>query len=89
MTPQMALELTQRALTMALMLGAPIMITAMVVGVAINILQTITSIKDMSLTFVPKAVAAAAVTGIALPWGIQTMNAYFSEMYIIMSQISP
>lgn len=89
MTPQMALELTQRGLTMALMLGAPIMVTAMVVGVAINILQTITSIKDMSLTFVPKAVAAIVVTGFSLPWGIQMMNAYFSEMYIIMSQISP
>ena len=89
MTPQMALELTQRALTMAVMLGAPVLITAMVVGVAINILQTITSIKDQSLTFVPKAAAAAVITGLALPWGIQTMNAYFAEMYTIMSQISP
>lgn len=89
MTPQMALELTQRGLTMAMMLGAPVLITAMVVGIVINILQTITSIKDMSLTFVPKAIAAAAITGFTLPWGIQMMNAYFSEMYQIMSQISP
>ena len=52
MTPQMALELTQRALMTAMMLGAPVLVTTMLVGVALNIFQTITSIKDMSLTFV-------------------------------------
>ncbi|NLG35419.1 MAG: flagellar biosynthetic protein FliQ [Lentisphaerae bacterium] len=89
MTPQMALELTQRALMTAMMLGAPVLITAMVVGVLINIIQTVTSIKDMSLTFVPKAIIAAAVTGFSLPWGIQTMNAYFREMYGMMTQMPP
>ena len=89
MTPQMALELTQRALIMAIMLSAPVLLTAMVAGILLNIFQTVTSIKDMSLTFVPKALFAAAVTGISLPWGIQTMNAFFSEMYGMMSQMPP
>ncbi len=89
MTPQMALELTQRALMTAMMLGAPVLVTTMLVGVALNIFQTITSIKDMSLTFVPKVVIAAAVTGFSLPWGIQTMNAYFGEMYGLMVQMQP
>ena len=89
MTPQMALELTQRALMITMMLGAPVLIITMVVGILLNILQTVTSIKDMSLTFVPKVVIAAAVTGISLPWGIQTMNSYFSEMYGLMIQMRP
>lgn len=89
MTPQMALELTQRALMTAMMLGAPVLITAMVVGILLNIIQTVTSIKDMTLSFVPKVVAAAVVTGISLPWGIQTMNSYFSEMYGLMIQMRP
>ncbi len=89
MTPQMALEITQRALTTAILLGSPILLTAMVVGILINIFQTVTSIKDMSLTFVPKALAAAAVVGISLPWGIQTMNAYFREMYQLITQMPP
>ena len=89
MTPQMALELTQRALTVAMMLSAPVLVTAMVVGVVLNILQTVTSIKDMSLTFVPKVIMAAVATGFSLPWGIQTMNAFFSEMYGMMSQMPP
>lgn len=89
MTPQMALELTERALMIAMMLGAPVLLTAMLAGVLLNIIQTVTSIKDMSLTFVPKVVLAAAVTGISLPWGIQTMNSYFSEMYGLMIQMRP
>ena len=89
MTPQMALELTQRALIVTMMLGAPVLITTMVVGVILNVLQTVTSIKDMSLSFVPKAVIVAAVTGFSLPWVIQTMNSYFSEMYGLMVQMRP
>ena len=89
MTPQMALELTQRALIVTMMLGAPVLITTMVVGVVLNVLQTVTSIKDMSLSFVPKAVIVAAVTGFSLTWGIQTMNSYFGEMYGLMVQMRP
>ena len=89
MTPQMALELTQRALIVTMMLGAPVLITTMVVGLVLNVLQTVTSIKDMSLSFVPKAVIVAAVTGFSLPWGIQTMNSYFGEMYGLMVQMRP
>ena len=89
MTPQMALELTQRALMITMMLGAPVLVSTMVVGILLNILQTVTSIKDMSLTFVPKVVVAVVVTGISLPWGIQTMNSYFSEMYGLMIQMRP
>lgn len=87
MTPQMALELTQRALILSIMLSAPVLLTAMVVGIAINIFQTVTSIKDQSLSFVPKALAAVAVTGFSLPWCIQTMSAYFREMYLLLAQM--
>lgn len=89
MTPQMALELVHRALMVSVMLSAPVLVTAMVVGVIINIFQTVTSIKDQSLTFVPKVLAAAAVTGFSLPWGIQTMGSYFREMYQLLIQMTP
>ena len=89
MTPQMALELTQRARIMTMMLGAPVLVTTLVVGVVLNVLQTVTSIKDTSLSFVPKALIVAAVIGFSLPWGIQTMNSYFSEMYGLMVQMRP
>jgi flagellar biosynthetic protein FliQ len=89
MTPQMAIELTHRALMTAVMLAAPVLITAMVVGVVLNIIQTITSIKDMSLTFVPKALAAVVVISFSLPWAVQLMGNYFKEMYVLIIQMKP
>ncbi len=84
MTPQMALELSNRAMMIALQLSLPMLLTAMIVGVVVNIFQTVTSIKDQSLAFVPKILAAAAVTGLAMPWGIQMMSAYFRDMYQLL-----
>jgi flagellar biosynthesis protein FliQ len=87
MTPQMALDLTYRAIYTAGMMMAPVLLTAIVVGVLINIVQTVTSIKDMSLTFVPKLAISAVVVGFALPWMIQTMTAYFEEMYSLFATV--
>jgi flagellar biosynthetic protein FliQ len=81
MTPQMALELCHNAMMISLQLSMPMLLTAMIVGTVINIFQTVTSMKDQSLTFVPKILAAAAVTGLAMPWGIQLMSAYFRDLY--------
>lgn len=87
MEQQMALELAQRAMFTAIQLAAPIMGTALVVGITVNIFQTITSIKDMSLTFVPKVLVAAVVVGMSMPWAIQMMNSFFYEMYMMLGQM--
>ncbi len=87
MTTQMALDMAYRAIFVAGVMMAPVLITAIVVGVLINIIQTVTSIKDMSLTFVPKLVISAIVIGFALPWMIQTMSSYFEEMYSLFAAV--
>ena len=89
MSVQLAIELTNQAMMMGLQLAAPMLLTTMIVGVIVNIFQTVTSIKDQSLSFVPKMLAAAAVTGIAMPWGIQLISSYFRELYQMLSTISP
>lgn len=85
MTPEMALALAEKAIMTAAQLAAPVLISTMTVGIAVNILQTVTSIRDMSMTFVPKVAAAMIVQAIALPWTIDTMNRYFAETYSIFA----
>ena len=87
MTPQMALDLAYRAIFTAGAIMAPVLLTAMVMGIVLNIIQTVTSIKDQSLTFVPKIIAAAVVVGFALPWMISTMTGYFEEMYMLFASV--
>ena len=87
MTPQMALDLVYRAIFTASLMMAPVLLTAVVIGVLINIVQTVTSIRDMSLTFVPKLIVSAVVVGFTLPWMIQTMSSYFEEMYSLFASV--
>jgi flagellar biosynthetic protein FliQ len=89
MSQQAALDLIYLALLTAFKLSAPMLITTIVVGVVINIFQTVTSLRDATLSFVPKLAAAAVVTVFTLPWGIQTMLSYFQSMYAMMGQSSP
>ena len=89
MSPQSALDLVQFALMTAFKLSAPMLITTIIVGVVVNIIQTITSLRDQTLSFVPKLMAAAAVTILTLPWGIETMTSYFRTMYAMLGQNAP
>jgi flagellar biosynthetic protein FliQ len=87
MTPQLALDLVYHALFVALQMSAPVLLTAVIVGILVNVVQTVTSIKDMSLTFVPKLAAAGVVLSISLPWGIQVMTGFFRDMYGMFGQL--
>lgn len=89
MTPQTALDLLQLALMTAFKLSFPILATTIVVGVIINIIQTVTTLRDQTISFVPKLLAAAVVMVITLPWGIETMNSYFRAMYSMLGQHNP
>jgi flagellar biosynthetic protein FliQ len=89
MTPEFALNVAYEALMAAGKVAAPILLSAVIVGVLSNILQTITSIKDMSLTFVPKIVAAAVVGGLSLPWIITVITGFFHHMFQMFSQVTP
>lgn len=89
MTSQLALDLIHDSIMTAGRMCAPILATAIVVGVLVNIVQTVTSVKDMSLTFVPKLAAAAVVASLSLPWGIALMTSYFERTFAAFSLVSP
>jgi len=68
MNPQTVVSIGREALTMVLLLSSPMLVAALVVGVTISIFQAITSIQEMTLTFIPKIVAVAIALLIFLPW---------------------
>jgi flagellar biosynthesis protein FliQ len=89
MTPEMALDLTYMAILTAAKLCAPVLISSIVVGVLVNVLQTVTALKDQSLTFVPKLAVAAVAVGLSMPWAIEQMNGFFREMFRMFAQMGP
>ena len=89
MNLQMVLDLTQKTIFIAALSAAPVMLTAIIIGVLINILQTITQIKDMSLTFVPKAAIAAVVMLLAAPWALTKQVEFCVHVFQVLSTIQP
>ena len=68
MTPEMVMTVGRHALEMTLMLAAPLLLTALAVGLIVGIFQAATQINEMTLSFIPKLLAMAAVLAIAGPW---------------------
>jgi flagellar biosynthesis protein FliQ len=81
MTVEQAVELTRNAVVLTLMLGAPIMLMAILVGLAISILQAVTQLQDQTLSFVPKIIAMALAGLALLPWMIHRMVEYASDIF--------
>lgn len=68
MTPETIITLGQRGLELAIMVSAPMLLTGLVVGVLVSMFQAATQINEMTLTFVPKLLAIAAVLLLAGSW---------------------
>ena len=81
MDSSFALYLGRHTLETALLLAAPILLTCMVGGVTVTLLQAITSIRDMTLTMVPKLLAVGAVTLLMGGWSLQVILKFANEIF--------
>ena len=76
MTPETVMTIAQRALEMTLMLAAPLLLVALVVGLLVGIFQAATQINEMTLSFIPKLIGMAAAMLIAGPWMLKQLVSY-------------
>ncbi|MDM7914795.1 MAG: flagellar biosynthetic protein FliQ [Candidatus Eisenbacteria bacterium] len=76
MSGDFAVELVRRAVMLAALVSAPMLVTALAVGILISLVQAVTQIQEQTLTFVPKLLALGAVFLFALPWIIVRLVEY-------------
>ena len=81
MTPEAVLDIGTEALLIAAKLAAPLLITALVVGFAISLLQSITQVQEVTLSFVPKIVAVGIALLIAGNWMISEIVQFTETMF--------
>jgi flagellar biosynthetic protein FliQ len=81
MDSSFVLYLGRHTLETALILAAPILLTCMVVGVVVTLLQAVTSIRDMTLTIVPKLLAVGVVILIFGSWMLGVMLKFTNEIF--------
>lgn len=79
------LSLVRDALLITLKIAGPILAAGVLVGLLISILQSVTSIHDQSLTFVPKILAMIALAILLLPWIARRLVEYTTELFTLFA----
>lgn len=75
------LDIGLQSLILAAKLSAPVLVTALVVGFIVSLLQSVTQIQEVTLSFVPKAIAAAVALLIAGHWMIAELVGFTHELF--------
>jgi flagellar biosynthetic protein FliQ len=80
MSPTDSIDFAREAIWVLLEISAPAMLTALVVGLGIGLLQALTQIQEMTLVFVPKIIAIFVVLLISLPFAGEAMYSLMTEI---------
>jgi flagellar biosynthetic protein FliQ len=80
MEADLVMELAKDALTLTLLLSAPILVVSLVVGLVIAMFQAATQINEMTLSFVPKLLAVAVVLIWAGPWMLRLITDFTTQL---------
>lgn len=86
MSELLLIEIMQKTLYVVALLSAPPLITMIVVGLASQVLQTVTQLKDQSLSFIPKVVISVVIMLILLPWYLKIIRQYFEQIFEYMGR---
>jgi flagellar biosynthetic protein FliQ len=80
MTPESVMSMGRHAMEVTLMVSAPLLLVALVVGLLVSIFQAATQINEATLSFIPKLVGVFLALVIAGPWLLSIMLDYMREM---------
>ena len=81
MEPYEAIDLARRAVTTVLLVGAPVLATALIVGLIVSVLQAVTQVQEQTLSFVPKIVAVLVAVALTGPWMLDRLVEFGREMF--------
>ena len=81
MSPEEVLAVGRHALEVTLLLAAPLLLTALVVGLLVGVFQAATQVNEMTLSFIPKLIAMAAALMLAGPWMLKLIVAYTRALF--------
>jgi flagellar biosynthesis protein FliQ len=80
MSHQLVIDLTRDAIMTALMVAAPLLLIAMGVGLVVSIIQSVTQIQEQTLAFVPKLVLVGGAFIVGMPWLIQILMKFTTQI---------
>lgn len=82
MTDATILTLAKECIKLCILISGPFLLTALIVGLIISILQAVTQIQEMTLTFVPKILALIVVFVLTLPWLLKKLISFTENLIL-------
>lgn len=80
-------ELIYRTTFLAIELSAPMLLTALAVGLLISVFQSVTQIQEMTLSFIPKVLLTSAVMVYTMPWMLETLMDFTIDIFKLIGQL--
>ena len=87
MNPEFASELLKALMLQAVAIVTPILLTAMLIGLAVSLFQSVTSIQEQTLSFVPKALGILSLLILLMPWILRSLVEFATAMIEKMPQM--
>jgi len=82
MTAQQVFAIGQQGLFQLILVSAPLLLSALIVGLVVSIFQAATQINEATLSFVPKIIAAVVVLAVGGPWMMTTLVEYLRSILL-------
>jgi flagellar biosynthetic protein FliQ len=87
MTPEAIFDIVRQTLWTTMLVAGPALLAALVVGLAVSLLQALTQIQEMTLTLLPKLVAIAATLGVAMPFMWAQLRGFTEGLFALIAGV--
>ena len=81
MTPESVMTLAQQAMEITILVSAPLLLAALIVGLLVSVFQAATQINEMTLSFIPKLLVLFLVLILAGPWMLNLILSYMTGLF--------
>lgn len=88
MTPESVIDVGYDAIHVTMLLAAPLLLSALAIGLTIGVFQAATQIQEMTLSFIPKLIAMAIAGMIAGPWMLNVLLTFTLNLYASIPEIT-
>jgi flagellar biosynthetic protein FliQ len=87
MSPETVMTLGQRALELTALISAPLLLSALVVGLVIGMFQAATQIQEMTLSFIPKLLVMGVALAVTGPWMLRTLVSFTRQLFLAVPSL--
>jgi len=80
-------EVTNQAIKITLMLAAPMLLGALVIGIVVSLFQAVTQINEQTLSFIPKILVIVMALVLLSPWMMETITSFTHDLYVSIPSV--